>query len=268
MPNQYKIGEFSKFMGVTPEFLKHYEQYGLIPPSTSEKGYRYYSFEMASEVLECIKLRNWEFSLKEIQKIITELSVEEILEMYAEKITEMKEMIRFYEAVIHDYEQTRKWIESKPDSDDWTIEMLEETVFLTHSNKRDFVHDPGMTRIMEQWVQWMPMVHSCQYISEFRGIENPDFQWGFSVPLHMAQTYGLMIDKPCRIIPAQRCLCIPLTRYTTLNLQGQTSCTEIVEQIVNQYHFEIKGEIYREVFQYSHENGKHTQHCRLIVPLK
>ena len=77
MSNQYKIGEFSKYMGVTPDFLKHYEQYGLIQPNISESNYRYYNFEKASDVIECVRLRNWGFSLKEIQNITQEASVEE-----------------------------------------------------------------------------------------------------------------------------------------------------------------------------------------------
>ena len=265
---QYKIGEFSKHLGVTPEFLKHYEQYGLIPPSISESGYRYYPFEMASEVLECIKLRNWKFSLKEIQKIIKEYNVEQILDLYSEKAEEMKEMISFYESLISDYELMHNWIKKNVTPNDWTIENIESFVFLPHSNQLDFIHDPNMYSIMKQWVQWMPMVHSCQYIPNINTHPSPEFQWGFCIPLHLAQKHHLTYDKPCHIIPQQRCLIIPLIRHTTMTPEAQTSCTEIVKQTLKKYNLEAKGELYREVFQYSHEDGKHTQHCRLIVPIK
>ena len=33
---QYKIGEFSKYLGVTPDFIKYYEQFDLIFPNINE----------------------------------------------------------------------------------------------------------------------------------------------------------------------------------------------------------------------------------------
>lgn len=264
MTNRYRIGEFSKYLGVTPEFLKHYEQYGLIPPSTSESGYRYYPFEMASEVLECIKLRNWGFSLKEIKKMIKESSMEDILEMYASKAEEMKQIICFYEAAIHDFEQLKNGIEQKYSIEDWTIEKLEDFVFLPHSNQLDFIHDDRIYSIMKQWVQWMPVVHSCQYLD---AQNYPAFQWGFCIPLRLAQKYHLINEKPCRIIHAQRYLVIPFARNIEIVTEFQTNCIEIAKKIAEKHHLKIKGDIYREVFHYSHEDGKHTQYSRMIVPL-
>ena len=38
---QYRIGDFAKYLGVTPDLLKHYEDMGIIHSSRSESGYRY-----------------------------------------------------------------------------------------------------------------------------------------------------------------------------------------------------------------------------------
>ena len=48
----YRIGEYARYMGVTPDFLKHYEQFGLITPSVAENGYRYYPFRESSRLLD------------------------------------------------------------------------------------------------------------------------------------------------------------------------------------------------------------------------
>ena len=37
---EYRIGEFAKYLGVTPDLLKHYEDQGIIRPSRSDSGYR------------------------------------------------------------------------------------------------------------------------------------------------------------------------------------------------------------------------------------
>ena len=39
----YRIGDFAEYMGVTPDFLKHYSENGLLDVHQRENGYRYYS---------------------------------------------------------------------------------------------------------------------------------------------------------------------------------------------------------------------------------
>lgn len=40
----YRIGDFAKYLGVTSDFLKHYEEAGLIDVVQRASGYRYYPF--------------------------------------------------------------------------------------------------------------------------------------------------------------------------------------------------------------------------------
>ena len=50
---EYRIGEFAKYLGVTPDLLKHYEDQGIIRPSRSDSGYRYYPFNTTMLLIEC-----------------------------------------------------------------------------------------------------------------------------------------------------------------------------------------------------------------------
>lgn len=57
MPNtpktpKYRIGDFSHFTGVSSDFLKHYEEHGLLKVQVSESGYRYYTFEQAARIIK------------------------------------------------------------------------------------------------------------------------------------------------------------------------------------------------------------------------
>lgn len=47
----YCIGEFAEYMGVTPDFLKHYEECGLLDVHHRENGYRYFNFDQCSRIL-------------------------------------------------------------------------------------------------------------------------------------------------------------------------------------------------------------------------
>lgn len=44
----YRIGDFAKYLGVTSDFLKHYEEAGLIDVVQRASGYRYYPFNLSS----------------------------------------------------------------------------------------------------------------------------------------------------------------------------------------------------------------------------
>lgn len=64
----YKIGDFSKIVGIPVRTLRFYAQYGVLEPSQIDNftGYRYYSDE---NVIECelIKLlKSLDFTLEEI----------------------------------------------------------------------------------------------------------------------------------------------------------------------------------------------------------
>lgn len=63
----YRIGEFAEYMGVTPDFLKHYEECGLLDVHHRENGYRYFNFDQCSRILEYMRLRNYGVTVKEMR---------------------------------------------------------------------------------------------------------------------------------------------------------------------------------------------------------
>ena len=79
----YRIGEFAKNLGVTPDLLKHYEAIGLIQSEADENGYRYFPFHASSLLLACMGLKNFGLSLKNIRSLLQNQSVEEAIEQIA-----------------------------------------------------------------------------------------------------------------------------------------------------------------------------------------
>ncbi|MBS5778581.1 MAG: MerR family transcriptional regulator [Acholeplasma sp.] len=87
--NMYKIGDFSKIVGIPVRTLRFYAQYGVLEPSQIDNftGYRYYSDE---NVIECelIKLlKSLDFTLEEIATYKNHLN-NEILEKKKKEIEE------------------------------------------------------------------------------------------------------------------------------------------------------------------------------------
>lgn len=91
----YKIGDFSKIVGIPVRTLRFYAQYGVLEPSQIDNftGYRYYSDE---NVIECelIKLlKSLDFTLEEIATYKNHLN-NEILEKKKKEIEERIYLLR------------------------------------------------------------------------------------------------------------------------------------------------------------------------------
>ena len=71
---RYRIGDFARELGVTPDFLKYCEKHGYLTPQTEPNGYRYYDFTSAAPVIEYMKLRNQGFTAREINEALRESS--------------------------------------------------------------------------------------------------------------------------------------------------------------------------------------------------
>jgi DNA-binding transcriptional MerR regulator len=67
----YTISEVGKLTELTPRSLRHYEEMGLITPSRrGSNGYRYYSKDILTKILEIKKYKMMDFSLEEINSFL------------------------------------------------------------------------------------------------------------------------------------------------------------------------------------------------------
>lgn len=160
---EYRIGEFAKYLGVTPDLLKHYEDQGIIQPGRSGSGYRYYPFNTTMILIECIRLRNYGMTLREIREILTahKLDNAAVSRRLSENVDHMKEEILLDEALAADYEDFLTWSRPLADRDyDWDIRWSKPMAFLPHTDKYDFLQDPRIYEILKSWMSYIPVVKS------------------------------------------------------------------------------------------------------------
>ena len=98
----YRIGEFAKNLGVTPDLLKHYEAIGLIQSEADENGYRYFPFHASSLLLACMGLKNFGLSLKNIRSLLQNQSVEEAIEQIASHAVQMENELSFRQQMLEE----------------------------------------------------------------------------------------------------------------------------------------------------------------------
>lgn len=78
----FKIGEFSKLGQVSVRMLRHYDNFGLLKPSYTDKftSYRYYTIDQLGRLNRLIALKELGFSLEQVAELLNndDLSVEQL----------------------------------------------------------------------------------------------------------------------------------------------------------------------------------------------
>jgi len=204
--DMYRIGDYSRFMGVSPDLLKHYERCGLLEAITEENGYRYYQFHQSTRLLECMRLKNYGFSLSEMQTLLGALPYDGVKQQLDAQIDEMEARIRFEQQVIREHRLISRWMDMMHDRErQLLIDDMEPCLFLPHSRHRDFIKDDRISALLEAWVSAMPMVKSCRYFPDVLAADAvTQAYWGLLVRQSAAQELNLPVNDVVIRIPGGR----------------------------------------------------------------
>ena len=196
---EYRIGEFAKYLGVTPDLLKHYEDQGIIQPTRSDSGYRYYPFNTTMLLIECIRLRNYGMTLREIREILAahHLDTAAVSSRLSENLEHRKEEILLDEALTADYEEFLAWQAPLSERDfDWEIRWSKPMAFLPHTDKYDFLQDPRIYEILKSWMSYIPIVKSSM-----KAERNGRITWGLLVEERMIRQLKLPVNDIVEFYP-------------------------------------------------------------------
>lgn len=190
----YQIGEFAKRMGVSPHFLKYYEQTGILKPETRENGYRFYTLWDASILLECQQMKSMGFSIKERRKIVTDGTDEDLERMLLERQGSLSRQLQRDQLTLNALQNLLADLRLCR-SQEWQIRSSEPVWFLPHTLKQQFTADQSVYRQLENWIGAMPIVRSTLRLTPAQdGSWTPE--WGFSVRETDLEAIGLDLAPP------------------------------------------------------------------------
>lgn len=192
----YRIGDFAHFLGVTADFLKHYENAGLLDVQQQESGYRYYPFDQSGRIYEYLRLRNYGVTLREMPQLLTG-GVEEVFGHLDEKIKALEAEKARLASVTEEHERLRGWYEKRREKPfDWEIKNIEPYIFLPHTDGYDFRRDEAVHELLKVWGVWLPVVKSA--LSVAPAGESTDglheIHWGFAVPESILTSYRIPVN--------------------------------------------------------------------------
>ena len=179
--NRKTIGELAKFTGVSVHTIKYYEKIGLLESSRKEhSNYRSYDVRICTDIYECLKYRNMDFSLKDTGTLLREADSDMLqrmldirsgeLEEEISRLEHMKELVDAYRAEVRALdERLGKWyIEELPD-----FYMKKQTVQLEYGENARI--ETGGINLAED----IPKSKSVVYLSrEYLNGGKQEFSWG------------------------------------------------------------------------------------------
>lgn len=203
---RYRIGDYARYMGVGTAFLKHYEKFGILTAQYEENGYRYFGFEKSSLIIECMRLGNLGFTVREMEAMLHERSGEDAAGALKEARTALEAKIRRMEAFVEEEKRFEAWYAARRETpEDWRIVESEARWFLPHADGSQFLKDERIGALLPAWLEWLPAVKSSlRFTVPQAPSDRLDYQWGLSVEAAKAEAFGLPVnDVLVRLPPAK-----------------------------------------------------------------
>lgn len=261
----YKIGDFAKKMGVSSHFLKYYEEEGILRPVVKENGYRFYSLYDSSVILECKRLKNMGFSVREVRRLITDSTAEELAEQLAAREAVLAADIVQQQMRLRASQDLRAALKLC-DAQEWRIGTGPERWFLPHTVDQEFLPDAGIYAQLEQWMELMPVVCSARRI-----VRTPDgrwsIQWGLSIRAEDAAQAGLELQAPAFRQPQGRIF----EQYAAFSAsRGEPSAPGLMQlclERIGRLNLRADDTFYQQIFCYITVDGERRQYGVLRVPV-
>ena len=267
----YRIGEFAKKLGVTPDFLKYCEKNGLLSPSTTEKGYRSYDFTQSARIIEYLKLKNQGYSSQEINSFLKSTSFSEGIELLVKKEEDTRLQIRYLEEICR-YHRSLQEKQHLFRKGAWRLLDEEGYYFLPHTREHDFLPNPAIPELVSRWTPYLPIVMSAYQVQltplgtlvTTRGAN----LWGFLVKETFAREVNLPVTAPVLYIPPSACLEIySVTNLDRSNAEASASEADAVNRLLLQTGMKATGNAYVKIIAKLTEQGIRTCYSTVMIPV-
>lgn len=207
---RYRIGDFAKQMGVSVDFIKYYEENGLIASvQDPQNHYHYYDFSQSQCVMQIQYLRSLGYGVKEISALLKTANRRQAAALFEKKAREHEDSLRRYMYAARQLKQYGEALEYSA-SHRWYIVQTPAFYFLPHTNDEEYIRTEAVTGRIAEWNRHAPFVYGLDRwffgASDSHGAAFGPMQHGRAVEAEAARELGIAVDPPACYFPSQRCL--------------------------------------------------------------
>ena len=270
---QYRIGDFAEQMGVSIDFIKYYEEKGLIKSWKDPKNrYHYYPFNQSSTVMQIQYFRSMGYNVKEIHDLLHTLNTEQTLQQFASKAEELEQsrqrldytisQLRFFQSALQ-----------RGQKHQWYITQTPDTYYLPHTNDEEYIRDAETAARMKQWNSHFPYVYILdRWFWDADKKEYTGMQHGRAIDAHIARRLKLDVHEPACFVPTARCLEYYLEYTHDISFDQANTLTtqkyEDVFRIIRQQNFKIVGDMFVRYITLMDQDGKQKELDVVYVPIE
>lgn len=272
------IGDFSKRVGVSPEFLKFYEKKGLVKPAwKDDRAYRYYGEYQTTHFMEYQQLSAMGVSLEDAKVIQEQASLSERLEIYNSACEATKREIQELELRLKQFQDSSNAISNIVNGKGWRIEESLGGYFICIKNIEPVPDEQGKRNAF--WKDYFSM-NISQYVTlkdkNALRLEEGNFtrMWGAIQP-YTSYEYEQMKEDPNLTIiplPVGKCFVYEHSIPTEYDEEGKLSdkVWDLSEplKLLKDNGLKNKGTIWQKRLCVSHEENGEFLQVQTIIPIE
>ena len=175
------IGALSTFTGVSIHTIKYYEKIGLISSNRDEhSNYRSYNVRVCTDIYECLKYRNMDFSLKDTGILLKEADdhiFEQMMEQRSRELSRQIEELKQKKAVVDAYRKEIMNVDAHLGK--WYIEELPHFYMRSQTVNLEYGEDAQMETGGVNLIDYVPQSKSVVCLSrDYLNDGEQAFSWG------------------------------------------------------------------------------------------
>lgn len=267
-----KIGDVSKLLNMSVETIRFYESQNIIKPSRkADSKYRFYETWDIFFLMECMKYRSFDISVKDISKILHAESLNFFLQKIDEKQKNINNEIRYNTLLYEKIEQYRASLETVElnQGNFWFKKVPEQLYFIYLSSQGDKYEELWRANpLFSEWMNGLPFVEFGVHVTledlMNRNTVNRE-QWSLITEKKYADVLKLPLNESIRFVPSQLCLC------TIINAgdKGDLSLKlfDPVMEYLQNSNYEICGDLIGKLLVRVHEGKRYCRYFEMQIPV-
>lgn len=269
---EYRIGEVSKLLGLPVETIRYYEKEQIITPKRQENSdYRTYETWDIFFLMECMRYRSFDISLKDISKMLHNESLDFFVERIGFKQQVIDEKLRYYQMLDRKISAYKDKLASLPHNVGcyWFVNTPEYRYFTyVQREDGDYYGEVEEKPLFPHWLKQIPFVEFTHHIT-FADIADPRIDrdaWGLCVESADAALLNLPLNADVLIRPAGLCLCtvMDLGDYGNLTLRQ----FDPLVAYIRDHGIVPEGDIIGKILTRVHADGKMHRYIEYTIPIK
>lgn len=263
---KYRIGQFAKMMCVSLDFIRFYEEKGIIMSTVdADNHYHYYDISQAEIINKIKQYRKLGYNVNETIDLIKNSDKDQVLQLYASQAdTQRKNLKKSAFAIQYlDFLQTALSVKDGT----WYISLKPAIWFLPHTRDDNFLETPGVLSSFRDWAEQIPFTFSMdRWVIDAEGTLKAIYH-GRAIECAVAEDCGLQPSAPAEFYPARRCMEYYLdykhpSDFNQSPFIGLNNIQPAID-VVREKRFVIDGNVFVRLVSFFKEGDQ--QHDRFIV---